>query len=260
MQFVAVDIGNSSIKIAIDHDRLDQRWCGARVFRDGDAFEFGLDESPAFWSVCSVNRRRNQMLQDWLRANRPADHYHVIDQNEIGIRSDVDSRGQVGLDRLIAAWMAIKLNDNVGPVVIVDAGTAVTIDYVDRRLVFRGGVIFPGPSANLWALAHTTEALPDLSHPDHISELGNLKKELIGYSTRSAMLRGVYHSQINSIKSIVASLVRTCSENVSIYATGGGVPVLEKYLPQHWNFVPDLVLQGARAIGHQLEADRIADP
>jgi type III pantothenate kinase len=251
MQFVAVDIGNCAIKVAIDHSRQNDRWCGSMVFRDGDAFDFDLGTTPAFWSVCSVNQRRNEMLRDWVHKNRPSDKYYVIDHTAIDINTELESRGLVGSDRLIGAWMAIRMNDQRGPIIMIDAGTAVTIDFVDRRLIFQGGVIFPGASACLQALAQTTEALPDLSQPSHLTQLGNLKKELIGYSTQTAILRGVYHAQISAIKSIVAKMIRASSDEASVYATGGGISQLEKYLPLQWNFVPDLVLRGTRAIGHR---------
>ena len=153
MQLIAVDIGNSSTKIAVDHMGDDDRWSSTTIVRDDN----GLDElkknvlGDSFsccWVVCSVNKVRQNRLARWVQSNRPDDQFHIISADDVPLKTAVESREQLGRDRLLAAWMATNLDDESGPLIVIDAGTAVTIDYVDAAEVFQGGVIYPGADSN----------------------------------------------------------------------------------------------------------------
>ncbi len=263
MHLVAVDIGNSSIKVAVEPlpgaepafiATPNDRWIMESVIRHDEPLHLELSSDPAFWSICSVNRQRLKMLENWIAGNRPADQIHIIAESEIELQSNIESRAQTGIDRLMAAWMAVQLNDGRGPVIVVDAGTAVTIDLVDGQTVFQGGVIFPGASATLKSLSESTDALPDLSERKYLKFLKS-PAEVVGKSTYSAIVRGVYQSQIGGIKHLVNKLRRTVKRDVAIYATGGGMFDLQGELPEDWNFVNDLVLRGATTIGQKLAAE-----
>ena len=148
--------------------------------------------------------------------------------------------------------MALKLCDHQGPVVIVDAGTAVTIDRVNEMGIFEGGLIFPGATASLRQMALAAEALPDLSSPQSLTKIGNIERKLVGPDTESAMLLGVYKSQLASMVSLVAGISDSFERECQVYATGGGILALEKYVPTTWKVVPDLVLRGVREVGADL--------
>ena len=159
MQLIAVDIGNSSTKIGFAQNAVAKKsdWRDLQskgndlwtsrinlpnekpIASLGDYLK--LTQAPATWSVSSVNSTRAQSLGDWVATHRPEDRFHLVGQSDVDLQSDVQSRKQLGRDRLIAAWMAIQLNDNAGPVIVVDAGTAVTVDLVDAQLVFQLSLI-----------------------------------------------------------------------------------------------------------------------
>lgn len=252
MQLIAVDIGNSSTKIAVQD--LDEgrtvRWYAQHTFRFDDAIELELSATPAFWSVCSVNQKRMQRLENWVATNRSDDKFHVIAENEVAIKSTVDSRTQTGRDRLVAAWMACELADH-DSVVVVDAGTAVTIDVV-KGTVFQGGVIFAGAETCLRQMSQAAPALPDLSLRDSLGDLESILQNIAQPSTVPAILSGVYQNQIAAITNIAGKMAKDTDATCQIYATGGGIADIQNHLPQDWNFVPDLVLRGAKAIGGAL--------
>ncbi len=260
MQLIAADIGNSSTKVAIDHAASDSRWCMESIFRNDEQLDFdmsALDVSnePAFWSVSSVNRTREKSLEMWINEHRPNDRFHLISPDDVGLKTDVESRTKLGRDRLIEAWMAVKLNDNADPVIIIDAGTAVTVDYVDHNSVFQGGVIFPGADSNFRMLGEYTDALPDLS--GYLREKENAAVgSVIGKSTTEAILAGVYHAQAGAIVGIVNEMIYGSVSCPVVFATGGGIADIKQFLPDYWNYVPDLVLRGAREIGRLLMEDR----
>lgn len=263
MHLVAVDIGNSSIKVAVESlpgsvpspvETPNDRWIMESVIRNDEPIHLDLSADPAFWSICSVNHHRQKLLENWITCNRPADQIHTIDESEIGLKSNIESRAQTGIDRLVAAWMAVQLNDGKGPVIVIDAGTAVTIDLVDSQTIFQGGVIFPGVTTTLKSLSDSTDALPDLSQRRFLKFLDN-PGAIIGKSTHPAIVRGVYHSQLGGIKHIVNKLRRSLKREPAIYATGGGIFDLPGGLPEDWNLVNDLVLRGATLIGQTLAAE-----
>ncbi len=261
MQLVAVDIGNSSAKIAIEHfgsedrTRNNDRWCVETIFQSADGFQ--LDRQvvepgqTCFWAVSSVNDRLEKELFDWVSRNRPGDQFHVIQPDEIDLETVVDSRSQLGRDRLIAAWQAVELNSG-GPVIVIDAGTAVTIDWVDDQNVFQGGLILPGATANLQTLASQTDALPDLRSQNLAQFDCGQPLPFVGRSTEAAILLGVFQAQIAVMKTAVSELSASLAVPAEVITTGRGMLELMPWLPEHWQHVPDLVLQGARNVGRQL--------
>lgn len=260
MQLIAADIGNSSTKVAVDN-RSDDRWCMQSVFRGDEQIQFGPDEidlsnQPAFWSVSTVNSERESTLRKWVEEHRPNDQFHSIAESDVPLESDVESRSQLGRDRLIAAWAATELNDSSGPVIVVDAGTAVTIDLVGENLVFQGGHIFPGAESNFKFLCESTDALPDLSSEKRLNRFEDLDFGAIGKSTHEAILQGVYQSQIGAILGIVGAMAKKYNINPVVYATGGGVADISNSLPRNWVHVPDLVLLGAKMVGQRLLDER----
>lgn len=257
MQLIAADIGNSSIKVAIEHAADDDRWCQETIFRGDEPLDFDLTSldvgnESAFWCVSSVNQAREQRLKNWIQEFRPNDRFHVIQSDDVCLKTDVQSRAQLGRDRLVSAWMAVQLNDQCGPIVVIDAGTAVTIDLVDENLVFQGGLIFPGADSNFRRLAEFTHALPDLARESRSNAAESPFSDVIGKSTPDAIMKGVYQSQITAIRGIAKQLATRTAKRATIYATGGGIVDIAGDLPQSWDYVPDLVLRGARAIGRIL--------
>ncbi len=254
MQLIAVDIGNSSTKIAVDHMGDDDRWSSTTIVRDDN----GLDElkknvlGDSFsccWVVCSVNKVRQNRLARWVQSNRPDDQFHIISADDVPLKTAVESREQLGRDRLLAAWMATNLDDESGPLIVIDAGTAVTIDYVDAAEVFQGGVIYPGADSNFRQLAQHTDALPDLSHQTRSSKA---YMDCFGKSTQEAILKGVFQSQAWAIHGIARQLQACSKIKTPVYVTGGGIPDLIKLLPDDWFDVPDLVLRGAKLVGSRI--------
>ena len=271
MQLIAVDIGNSSTKIGVLRNSVStvegdqvgpnkttgRHWSGqVRLQNENpivlDSKEFKLPDEPALWAVSSVNSVRAKELEAWISDHRADDRFHLIQESEVDLNSDVQSRKQLGRDRLIAAWMAVELNQGVGPVVVVDIGTAVTIELVDDQLVFQGGYIFPGADSNFQQLVQNTDALPALSQEQRSELLKNLSFGSVGKSTDEAIFNGVYQSQIGGIVGIVAAISEKLPSQPAVYLTGGGAQDISKLLPQSWQRVPDLVLRGAGEIGRRL--------
>ncbi|TWU07875.1 type III pantothenate kinase [Stieleria varia] len=121
------------------------------------------------WRIASVQRSASRQLCDRLRRdaeNQLADSDQVnvdvrtITRDDVPMPVLVDHPDRLGIDRLVGAFAASELYRP--PLVVVDAGSAVTVDWVDARGRFCGGAILPGLGLQLQALARGTDALPQI--------------------------------------------------------------------------------------------------
>lgn len=138
----------------------------------------------------------------------------------------------LGFDRrccLLAAALDYPHQDSI----VIDAGTAVTIDlYAQGR--FQGGRILPGLSMSLLALAQGTALLPNLSPEGDIPLLGN--------DTAASIRSGVHHMLASALQGAITQY-RQRAPNAQIILTGGDAPRFLPALPptQH---LPQLLLRG----------------
>ena len=151
------------------------------------------------------------------------------------IGQQLDPETLTGVDRLLNAAAAYDILKQA--CVVVDAGTAITVDFVDGEGTFHGGAIAPGASMQLKSLHQGAPALPELAFraPD---------AEAFGRNTAQAMYQGVFHG----IRGMVQRLVEQYAEAYGAYplvvATGGDAEVLFRDEPLVDRVVPDLTLTG----------------
>ncbi len=155
---------------------------------------------------------------------------------EVPIPQALDPGVRPGQDRLLNALAAFDALDQA--CVVVDAGTAVTIDFVDGQGTFQGGAIAPGATMMLRALHTGTAALPtlELTRPD--------ESAFFGKNTTQAMLQGVFYG----IRGMVHQLLERYAEAYEAYptliATGADAPLLFDGDPLVERIIPDLTLRG----------------
>ena len=158
------------------------------------------------------------------------------------IRAPVTNRyrvpSQVGQDRLVNAVAAYFLYR--GPAIVVDFGTAVTLDVVSARREYLGGLIVPGIGISLEALISKTALLPriDLAPPS----------EFLGRDTRQSMRSGLFHGYGALCDGIVARLKSRHAPKARVIATGGHCRMMAPYCRSVGIVAPDLTLQGLRLI------------
>lgn len=245
-EIIAVSIGNTRTRVGVFHDReLDHSSATANT--DLEAVAAAIMDAPvsnpgAPLVVASVNNPIAESLLMLLKPrilDRGGDVYRFGKDLTIPIQNALADDSTVGQDRLLNAIGAFARAQQA--CIIVDAGTAVTVDFVDGQGVFQGGAIAPGLNMMLQALHEHTAALPSLKYepiPD-----GNP----FGKDTRGAMLLGV--------QSAVLGLVRLVSERYAefygaypqIIATGGDARTLFEADDLVEHIVPDLTLVGMQA-------------
>ena len=145
---------------------------------------------------------------------------------------------QLGVDRclaLVAAWHRVARS-----CIVVDCGTAVTLDYLDARGLHHGGVILPGPGLLHDALRRGTHRLEEVN-PD----AGNV----LATDTGSAIGAGCRRMLHAALDGIVGDLRARGDDDAQIVATGGGVQVLAEVPGQSFLSAPNLVFEGMILVG-----------
>ena len=244
MKTIAVDIGNSSIKVSTGDKPSLLR---VTINRLDSLKPVAATSEANHWVIVSVAEEKTHALIAWLSDNRPSDKATVITNDQVSIKSSVKNRETVGTDRLIAAYAVNGIKEAQSIIdqasVIVDAGTATTIDYVNKQGTFCGGLIFPGVSTNLKSLATNTSALPDLVD----AKLEPVTHDIrIGNDTQSAILFGVAQSQAWAILTIAQKMADP--NDASIFLTGGDAELIKNIVPMSWQLVPDLIHQGCHRL------------
>ena len=268
MKTVVVDIGNSAIKLAIVSEpgeggpgEEDSPLVVVTIPRSLTQAE--QDEAfakhfhghpPCRWLVCSVDTGARVKTEKWMQRVRPEDTFYAITADEIELDTPEVDRKTLGRDRLLAAWAAYDIAGGKRPVIVVDAGTATTIDVVDQvdgRAVFLGGLILPGIHLSLKSLSEMTDALPDFSDTEAPPEL--TENLTLGIDTQSAVMGGTYQLHRMGVQSIVREL-ESRHPGAIVFATGGAVNHFMIGLAEPWKYVEQLVLQGVIAISRQEKA------
>jgi type III pantothenate kinase len=111
------------------------------------------------WVVSGVHRARRTNFVTW--AERRGDQVTLVDSyRQLPLQIMVDEPERVGIDRLLNCVAALARRHGTHPCIVVDAGSAVTVDALDEQGVFRGGAIMPGLRLMAQALHDYTDALP----------------------------------------------------------------------------------------------------
>jgi len=150
----------------------------------------------------------------------------------------------LGTDRLAAAaagWVLFgPLYDPPRPIIVIDAGTAVTFEVIRRPHTYLGGSIAPGPALLLESLTRGTAQLPSVPL--------EMPEEIIGRSTRDAIQAGVMAGFVDGVRGMLKRIEVGLGERPGVVCTGGWSSFLKSHLPEIEHVEPDLVLHGIRIL------------
>lgn len=159
------------------------------------------------------------------------------------IALDVDEPQSVGADRALNAMAGHARHP--GDLIIVDFGTATTFDVVDYSGAYKGGIIAPGINLSLDALVGAAAKLP------RIAIEVPADTNVVGRTTESQMLTGIYWGYVAMIEGLVSRLKAEVGRPVTVVATGGLAPLFEKHGKLFDAVEPDLTIQGLSLLyGH----------
>jgi type III pantothenate kinase len=237
---LAIDIGNTSTAFGLFRGkRLVKAWrCATKRVIDGIKFIKGKKGGDVGAVVIAsvvprVNARVKQVIVKKFGV-RPL----FVTHKNAGIEIGYLRPREVGADRLVdavAAWRRYKK-----ACIVVDFGTATTLEYIDGNGIYWGGPIAPGIGIANRVLYEAAERLP----MTRLVPGGRM----LPRSTREAIQTGVYQGYIGLVEHLVRKMVREVGGRPKVIATGGLAPLIKKGTDLFDDVDPLLTLKGLQMI------------
>lgn len=166
------------------------------------------------WAVAGVNPARQDRFLVWVRPRTDAvvriDHWGFG-----GLNVAVDHPSKVGIDRLLTALAARHAAPAGRPVIVINVGTAMTVDLVDAGNTFAGGAILPGPALMARSLNRYTAKLPRIEI-DPAPPVGTW-----GRNTEDAIELGVAAAVTGAADFLVWEWANRFDPKPCVFVTGG---------------------------------------
>lgn len=244
------DIGNTNTHIGLANARrvMKQADVPTETWLNGGVkdvlLKFAGRNSIEGAALCSVVPRTTPLVLKAVWQLWKVDALELNSKTVRGVGIDYPKPGTIGPDRLANAVAAH--HDYGAPSVVVDFGTAVTFDVVNRVGNYAGGIIAPGLAAMTDYLHEKTALLPRIQ----IREVASA----VGKSTEHAMLVGAVHGYRGLIHGLLVELKHELkARRLPVIATGGYAKLIASKLPDISAVRPDLTLEGLRLtwLAHQ---------
>ena len=155
-----------------------------------------------------------------------------------GLNIHMDVPSQVGSDRIVIAVAALA--EYKAPLILIDMGTATTMEVVEPDNVYMGGVIFPGVKISLDALTSRTAQLPGISLDQ--------PKQVIGKNTVDCMRSGMMYGSAAMIDGLIDRIEEELGHRSTIIATGGLARFITPLCKREIIMEKDLLLKGLNII------------
>jgi len=251
---LAIDVGNTNIVLGVfDNATLIQSW-RLQTLRERTADELGLlvDGLFAHSRIERVQVRGVILgsvvppLTSTMRSM--VDRYFGVKAITIepGVNTGMpilyENPAEVGADRIVngvAAWERFG-RDKQLPMIVVDFGTATTLDAISAKGEYLGGAICPGVQISADALFQRAARLPriDVRKPPRI----------VGRTTVGAMESGLFYGYVGMVEGLVKRMAEELGGRATCVATGGLADVIAPETPIIEHVDPDLTLHGLRIV------------
>ena len=239
------DIGNTNVHVGLADARwvLRQTDIPTAAWRNRTALPQLLDFVGARRLdgavLCSVVPAVTPRIRAAVRRQWRLACLELSPRTVVGVGIDYPRPQTIGPDRLANA---VAARHHFGaPTVVVDFGTAVTFDVVDRRGNYVGGIIAPGLAAMTDYLHEKTALLPRI----RIREVSRV----VGKSTAEAMLIGAVHGYRGLVRELIKELKRELGvRRLPVVATGGYAKLISTKLEEITVVEPNLTLEGLRLV------------
>ena len=235
---LAVDLGNSVIKVGLFSEEQILDVFASPSLKEVVAHisSWNRQTSLRRIGICSVVPDRTKLLIVAIHEFSDVSIFEVSHHAKSPIQIAYTPATSLGHDRLVAACAAWKPGRSH---IVVDAGTAVTVDLINAEGVFLGGAIMPGPEIGNRALSEYTANLPNVP----LLSLDGA----FGTSTVEALQYGLVHGMIDGIIGTITRMRESISHLPAVTLTGGWAHLLAKYIPEA-HVRENLVLHGVRAL------------
>jgi len=234
---IGIDCGNSYIKIGLFKEKIIKQ---VVKFPVEDINKFRI---PYHWkklnieviALASVSPINSDKIKTTFSSffNKKV---ITITSQQCNIPLNIKDKKKVGVDRVLNCKGASVLYGN--PSIVIDIGTAITIDFVNRNGVFEGGIIFPGPFLLLNSLNKTSL----IKSPNFLK-----KNILIGKNTDECITSGLNNGIVGCIENIVKKIKNT-HKNSNVILTGGWCDYFAKKIKIKKIVKKNLTLEGINIV------------
>lgn len=227
--FICIDLGNTRVKAAI-YSGGEQ---APEVYSDALwPFDWLAQRSADAVVIVSHTRPLSAVEQQSL-----APFHRLIDfshQTPLPFQNGYATPASLGLDRIALVAGATGLFPGA-PVLVIDAGTCITLDYADASGFYHGGSIHPGVAMRLKAMHHFTGRLPEVQL--------SAREDFIGTDTHSCMQVGAVNAAAVELDGFI-DRYRQRFPGLQVLLTGGDAALFVSLLKNEIFALPNLVLTG----------------
>ncbi len=234
---LCIDIGNTRAKAAIftpDENLLDIKYYPEEITAE-DVAKI-KEEYPIKQAILASVANHSEALTTALQSLPfyiPLSH-----TTPLPVQLNYDTPTTLGRDRIavVVAGNALFANSDL---LVIDAGTCITYDFIDKKAVYHGGSISPGFHMKFKALHSFTDQLPLIET--------NETEGITGKTTRASIISGVIYGTIAEIGGII-SFYRAKYPGLKVLMTGGDSAYFDSMLKSRIFVLPNLLLQGLNQI------------
>lgn len=246
---LAIDAGNTNVVFALfDEGTVKGRWrIATDPRRTGDEYAVWLMQ---LLEIRGVERKAIDRIIISTVVPRALHNLDVLARHYFGIEPliagqgtasyaidiDVDEPRSLGADRAVNAVAAHA--KYAGDLIVIDFGTATTLDVIDFNGAYKGGIIAPGINLSLDALVGNTAMLPRIAI--EVPE----SPSVIGRNTEDQMLIGVFWGYVAMMEGLIARMRSQIGRPAKVIATGGLAVLFDEATEIFDAVDPDLTLEG----------------
>ena len=252
---LACDIGNTNAKFAVFEN---SKRISFNIFSSNNISYNLFDKFKiSHAAVSSVVPDKTKELTKYLQSELQINPLIIDINSKFNLSINYRTPETLGIDRICAAEGAYKLFSEDYTVqnefekfylMVIDFGTATTLNFINYKSEFEGGIILPGIKMMINSLNTSTAQLPRIDLTNYTS--------FIGKDTRSSIASGILNSSVSLIEKAHHYLKYTAgADTIKIFLTGGNASVVQPFLRFENTLVEDLVLQGVKTVFERNKID-----
>ena len=231
-----LDIGNTRIKVAvfnkselIHNESITKENLVLHVFKLIEKFQCS---NAIISSVGSVKKTEIAKIKAKINT------IELTSTTKVPFKNNYETPNTLGVDRIALVAAAVK-KYRKSNVLVIDAGTCITYDFINNEECYLGGAISPGIEMRYKALHTFTQNLP-LLKPQKLDTI-------VGVTTNQSIHSGIVNGVINEIDSFI-NQYRKKNKELTVVLTGGDVIFLANSVKNSIFANPNFLLEGLNII------------
>lgn len=223
---LVIDVGNTSISYGLVKSGRLSHYFNAFA-HDIPKIDYYLTRSGLINKIdkviiSSVNPKNMQKVKNWLKNKISPKNLLIISQHlKPKITHKYQNVGKLGKDRLVNIYGAIRRYQT--PLLMINFGTATTVDYISKKGVYEGGLIIPGIETSWNALQERAALLPKMPKIQDYPYL-------IGRNTENCMRAGLLQGFGAMVDGLIGRFKTQYGSSLFVLASGGLAKKIQPYV------------------------------